>query len=94
MSYSATYTTLPFLKRMWDALVKQKYLLEKQIQLERSKRAVTGPSHGTQPPKQLSLLSHTVGKNSRNRETTWCLNSPQSNSERTTNLSRLTKQSE
>ncbi|KAF8233888.1 hypothetical protein L208DRAFT_1553932 [Tricholoma matsutake] len=51
MLSSATSTTLPLLRRMWDASVVQKSLLEEQIQLEKSKRAATRSLDGTRPQK-------------------------------------------
>jgi len=51
MSSSAISTTLPLLRRMWDASEEQKFLLEKQIQLEKSKQVVTRMLYGMQPPK-------------------------------------------
>jgi hypothetical protein len=59
MSSSAISTTLPLLKRMWAASEEQKSLLERQIQLERSKRVATGLPHGTRPPKRRCLPSLT-----------------------------------
>jgi len=54
---SVTSITLPLLKRMWDMLVEQRSLLEKQILLERFRQVATGLSPGMQQPKQSCLLS-------------------------------------
>jgi heme exporter protein D len=67
---SAISITLPHLRRMWVTLEEQKFLLERQIQLEKSKWVVTGQLHGMQPPKQQCMLSHIQMKSFGSGETT------------------------
>jgi len=93
-SSSAVSTTLPLLRRMWDALVQQKFLLESQIRLEKSKRVEIGPSLGMPPQKQLCTSSHTEPKSCVSGGTIWHLNSPQSTPTPITNSLPSTEPSE
>lgn len=94
MSSSVISTTFPLLKRMWDASEEWRSLLEKQMQLKKSKQVAIGSLLGMQPSKQPCLFSPTELRNYDSGVTTWHPNSLPSMQTATTNSSPLTKQSE
>jgi len=94
MSSLAISTTLPLLRRMLAASEEQKYLLEAQIQREKSKRVATGLPLGTRPSKRPRMLSRTETVNCDSGEITFPLSSQPDKPAPITNSSPLTKQSE
>ena len=89
----AISTTLPLLRRMLATSEEQKYHLEAQIWLERSKRVATGPPHGMQPSKQRRTPFHTETTSYDSGETTYLQNSQRDERAPITNLSLSTRQS-